>query len=96
MNESSAFAPRHPYAASKVAAEFAVRDYSQHFGVRSIILRPTLVIGEGSKELHALGDFVLKALSGEEIVLFGGGRSPARFRSSAGRGRTPCSWPWSD
>jgi nucleoside-diphosphate-sugar epimerase len=73
MNESSAFAPRHPYAASKVAAEFAVRDYSLHFGIRSVILRPTLVIGEGSRELHALGDFVLKALRGEDIVLFGAG-----------------------
>ncbi len=73
VNEASAFAPRHPYAASKVAAEFAVRDYSLHFGIRSIILRPTLVVGEGSKELHALGDFVLKALRDEEIVLFGGG-----------------------
>jgi UDP-glucose 4-epimerase len=73
MDEASAFAPRHPYAASKVAAEFAVRDYSLHFGIRSIILRPTLVVGEESKELHALGDFVLKALRGEEIVLFGGG-----------------------
>ncbi len=73
VDESSAFSPRHPYAASKVAAEFAVRDYSQHLGIRSIILRPTLVVGEGSKELHALGDFVLKALRGEEIVLFGGG-----------------------
>ena len=73
VDESSAFSPRHPYAASKVAAEFAVRDYSQHLGIHSIILRPTLVVGEGSKELHALGDFVLKALRGEEIVLFGAG-----------------------
>jgi nucleoside-diphosphate-sugar epimerase len=73
VNETSAFAPRHPYAASKVAAEFAVRDYSLHCGVRSIILRPTLVVGEGSKEPHAVGDFVLKAIRGEEIVLFGGG-----------------------
>ena len=73
VNESSIFAPRHPYAVSKVAAEFAVRDYSLHFGIHSVILRPTLVIGEGSKELHALGDFVLKALGGQEIVLFGAG-----------------------
>jgi len=73
VDESSAFSPRHPYAASKVAAEFVVRDYSQHLGIHSIVLRPTLVVGEGSKELHALGDFVLKALRGEEIVLFGAG-----------------------
>ena len=79
VNENSFFAPRHPYAASKVAAEFAVRDYSLHFGMRSIVLRPTLVVGEGSKELHAIGDFVQKALSGEEIVLFGGGEHSRDF-----------------
>lgn len=79
VNESSPFAPRHPYAASKVAAEFAIRDYSQHLGIHSIILRPTLVVGEGSKELHALGDFVLKALRGEEIVLFGAGEHRRDF-----------------
>lgn len=79
VDEDAAYAPRHPYAASKVAAEFAVRDYSLHFGIRSIILRPTLVVGEGSKELHALGDFVLKALRGEEIVLFGGGEHRRDF-----------------
>ena len=73
VDESSPFAPRHPYAVSKVAAEFAVRDYSLHFGIRSIVVRPTLVVGEGSKELHAIGDFVPKALRGERIVLFGGG-----------------------
>ncbi len=79
VDESSAFSPRHPYAASKVAAEFAVRDYSRHMGIHSIILRPTLVVGEGSKELHALGDFVLEALRGEEIVLFGGGNHRRDF-----------------
>ncbi len=79
VHESAPFAPRHPYAVSKVAAEFAVRDYSLHFGIHSIILRPTLVIGEGSKELHALGDFVLKALRGEEIVLFGAGNHRRDF-----------------
>jgi nucleoside-diphosphate-sugar epimerase len=79
VDEDSAFAPRHPYAASKVGAEFAVRDYSRHFGIRSIILRPTLVVGEASKELHALGDFALKALRGEEIVLFGGGEHRRDF-----------------
>jgi nucleoside-diphosphate-sugar epimerase len=62
-----------------VAAEFAVRDYSRHMGIHSIILRPTLVVGEGSKELHALGDFVLEALRGEEIVLFGGGNHRRDF-----------------
>ena len=73
VDESSPFAPRHPYAVSKAAAELAVRDYSLHHGIRSIVVRPTLVVGEGSKELHAMGDFVHHALRDERIVLFGGG-----------------------
>ena len=87
VDESSAFAPRHPYAASKVAAEFAVRDYSLHLGIHSIILRPTLVVGEGSKELHALGDFVLEGTprGGDRSLRRGG--PPARFRAPSGRGR---------
>jgi UDP-glucose 4-epimerase len=79
VDERSAFAPRHPYAASKVAAEFAVRDYSLHVGIQSVVVRPTLVVGEGSKERHAIGDFVARSLRGEKIVLFGGGRHRRDF-----------------
>jgi nucleoside-diphosphate-sugar epimerase len=73
MDESSPLAPRHPYAVSKVAAEFATVNYSQSFGIRSVIVRPTLVVGEGCKEYHAVGDFVQTVLRGRDIVIFGGG-----------------------
>jgi nucleoside-diphosphate-sugar epimerase len=72
-DEESPFAPRHPYAVSKVAAEFACRNYCRDFGLAILILRPTLVIGEGYKEPHAVGDFVETVLRGDDIVLFGDG-----------------------
>jgi nucleoside-diphosphate-sugar epimerase len=71
--ESSNYAPRHPYAVSKAAAELAVINYTQDFGLRAITLRPTLVVGEGYKEPHAIGDFVETVLRGDDIVLFGDG-----------------------
>jgi nucleoside-diphosphate-sugar epimerase len=72
-DEKSPFAPRHPYAVSKVAAEFACQNYCRDFGLAIIVLRPTLVIGEGYKEPHAVGDFTETVLRGDDIVLFGDG-----------------------
>jgi nucleoside-diphosphate-sugar epimerase len=72
-SETSPFAPRHPYAVSKVAAEYAALNYCQTWGIRTLVLRPTLVVGEGYKEPHAVGDFVETVLRGECITLFGGG-----------------------
>jgi len=71
--EDSPFAPRHPYAAAKVGAEFAVRQYTRQYGLAALILRPTLVVGEGYKEPHAIGDFVQTALRGGVIEIFGSG-----------------------
>jgi nucleoside-diphosphate-sugar epimerase len=71
--ETSPFAPRHPYAVSKVAAEFACLNYCRDFGLAISVLRPTLVIGEGYKEPHAVGDFTETVLRGDDIVLFGDG-----------------------
>jgi nucleoside-diphosphate-sugar epimerase len=77
--ENSLFAPRHPYAVSKIAAEYAALNYCQTWGIKTLILRPTLVIGEGYKEPHAVGDFVETVLRGERITLFGGGEHRRDF-----------------
>jgi nucleoside-diphosphate-sugar epimerase len=79
VTESSSFAPRHPYAAAKVSAEAAVAIYARVYGLAAIVLRPTLVVGEGYKEPHAVGDFVARALRGEAIELYGGGRHVRDF-----------------
>ena len=77
--KTSPFMPRHPYAVSKVAAEYAALNYSQTWGLKTLILRPTLVVGEGYKEPHAVGDFVETIQRGERIVLFGGGQHRRDF-----------------
>jgi UDP-glucuronate 4-epimerase len=77
--ETSPFAPRHPYAVSKVAAEFAALEYTRLCDLKVSVVRPTLVIGEGYKEPHAVGDFVETVLRGEEIVLFGPGNHRRDF-----------------
>lgn len=71
--EDSAHAPRHPYAVSKSAAEGIARSYSAEFGLRCAIVRPTLVVGPGCKEPHAIGDFVRRAIRGETIEIQGSG-----------------------
>lgn len=78
-DENSPFAPRHPYAVSKVAAEFAARNYCQDFGLSVTVVRPTLVVGENYKEPHAVGDFVATVLRGDNIVLFGDGHHRRDF-----------------
>jgi nucleoside-diphosphate-sugar epimerase len=72
-DESSPFAPRHPYAVSKVAAEFAAYEYTRLCDIKVSVVRPTLVVGEGYKEPHAVGDFVATVLRGDDILLFGPG-----------------------
>lgn len=67
------FAPRHPYAAAKAAAELAVASYVRNYQLSAVILRPTLVVGEGYKEPHAIGDFVETVRRGAPIEIFGTG-----------------------
>jgi nucleoside-diphosphate-sugar epimerase len=71
--EDSPFAPRHPYAAAKVGAEYATRAYVREYGLSALVMRPTLVVGEGYKEPHAIGDFVETVTRGEAIRIFGPG-----------------------
>ncbi len=77
--ENSPFAPRHPYAVSKVAAEFAAQNYCRMCGLCVTVVRPTLVVGENYKEPHAVGDFVATAVRGDDIVLFGDGQHRRDF-----------------
>jgi nucleoside-diphosphate-sugar epimerase len=67
------FAPRHPYAAAKVGAEWAVRSYCRNYGHAALILRPTLVVGERYKEPHAIGNFVETVRAGRPIEIYGNG-----------------------
>lgn len=73
VREETPFAPRHPYAGSKAAAELAVATYAASFGLRAAILRPTLIAGEGQAEPNAVTEFADLLRRGEDVVLFGDG-----------------------
>ena len=79
MDEASSYAPRHPYAASKVAAEVTTKIYARCYGISSIILRPTLVVGKGYREGHAIGDLVETVCRGGTIQIYGTGRHRRDF-----------------
>lgn len=79
MTETSPYAPRHPYAAAKVCAEVTTEMYARRYGLRALLMRPTLVIGEGYKEPHALGDFVATVKRGEPIEIYGTGAHQRDF-----------------
>ena len=65
VDEETSLRPRHPYAGSKASAELTVQTYARCFGIRSAILRVTLIAGEGQKEPNAVSDFVDATLRGE-------------------------------
>ncbi len=73
VTEDSPLAPRHPYAASKAAAEMMLSTYARSFGIGSAILRATLVAGEGQTEANGVSEFAEIALEGGTIDIFGDG-----------------------
>lgn len=73
VEEASPFAPRHPYAGSKAAAELVVETYARCYGLRAATLRPTLIAGEGQKEPNAITEFAETIQRGEEIEIYGDG-----------------------
>lgn len=78
----SGFAPKHPYSASKAAAEFALQTFAKEDGGMIIVtLRPPMVIGEGSRlELPPI-EFVREIQGGRAIKIFGDGLHEREFVS---------------
>ncbi len=65
---------RWTYAVSKIAAEHLANAYYREFGVPAVSLRPFNVYGPGQVGEGAIHHFVLRALSGEPIVVNNDGR----------------------
>lgn len=73
VREEASYEPRHPYAGSKASAELIVKTYSRSYCIRAVILRATLVAGEGQREPNAVTEFVRKALEGGVLEIYGEG-----------------------
>ena len=80
----SVFAPKHPYSASKAAAEYALQQFAkQETDMSIVVLRPPIVVGEGTKIPTPPIKFVQDILSGKEIRLFGDGLHEREYVSVA-------------
>lgn len=66
-----------PYGCSKGVADQYVLDYARQYGLRTAVLRMSCVYGPrqfGTEDQGWVAHFLLRALAGEEIALFGDGR----------------------
>lgn len=71
---------KNPYTASKIFGEELVKGYSQCYGIEYVIIRPSTVYGgfdDGTKRLVDI--FMLNALKGEELKIFGNKKKTLDF-----------------
>ncbi|MDE1854590.1 MAG: NAD(P)-dependent oxidoreductase [Thaumarchaeota archaeon] len=78
IDEDTPVGPYNAYGKSKQVGEELVRFYSQ-FGIRSAILRPTLICGEHQREKNAVREFVISAIEGQPIEIWGEGLHRREF-----------------
>lgn len=65
--------PENPYGASKVMCETAVKTYANLFGIKTIILRPTMIYGPNQPEKNVVQQLVDCMLTKETFELYGKG-----------------------
>jgi CDP-paratose 2-epimerase len=66
-----------PYGCSKGAADQYVLDYAHSFGLRTAVLRMSCIYGErqlGTEDQGWLAHFLLRAIAGEKLTIYGDGR----------------------
>ena len=66
-----------PYGCSKGCADQYVRDYARSFGIRSVVFRMSCIYGPrqfGTEDQGWVAHFVLRALRGEPVVVYGDGQ----------------------
>lgn len=80
-DEQSMNNPMHPYATSKVISEWFIKEYSRNFGINSIILQPSIVVGNFDGEPNSLNEFVQNALNDKPIIIFGEGSHQREYLS---------------
>jgi nucleoside-diphosphate-sugar epimerase len=72
LTESVAPHPPSAYAASKLAGEYVCRSWSRAHGAPSCVLRFSVIYGPGDTIVRAIPNFIERALSGEDLEVFGG------------------------
>lgn len=79
IDEETMLHPTTPYGYSKVCMEEIARCYATAYGIKTVIFRPTLVCGEGQRELNVLREFVTSALCDVPLTVLGEGSHVREF-----------------
>ena len=83
VREDQPVAPEDPYGVAKAAVEQDLRCAREVFGLRSIIVRPHNVYGEGQhvgdRYRNVVGIFMSQILRGEPLTIFGDGSQTRAF-----------------
>ncbi len=75
FTESSPYAPRSPYAASKAASDHLVRAWGETYGLPVVIAHPCNTYGPRQFPEKLIPLAILRALRGEPIPIYGDGRN---------------------
>ncbi len=79
MDEDHPTRPTTTYGASKLAGEAYVRAYHRTYGLPAVILRPFNAYGPGGDIGEVIPRFMLRAMTGRPLVLFGDGTQTRDF-----------------
>lgn len=75
FTEETPYAPNSPYSASKAASDMVVRSYHHTYGVNTVITNCSNNYGPKQHAEKLIPTIVRKALSGEEIPIYGNGKN---------------------
>lgn len=75
FTEETPYAPNSPYSASKAASDMVVRSYHHTYGMNTVITNCSNNYGPKQHAEKLIPTIVLKALSGQDIPIYGNGKN---------------------
>ena len=75
FQETTPYAPNSPYSASKASSDFIVRSYHPTFGMNVVTTNCSNNYGPKQHNEKLIPTIILKALSGEDIPIYGDGKN---------------------
>jgi len=75
FTEETPYAPNSPYSASKAASDMVVRSYHHTYGMNTVITNCSNNFGPKQHPEKLIPTVIRKALSGEEIPIYGNGKN---------------------
>jgi len=82
INESTPINPKNPYAVSKVMIEKEVKLYCDLYGLKGVVLRPTMIYGVEQREKNIVQQVVDCMETGETFEIWGSGEHTRELLSA--------------